>query len=121
MVLAVVVILVSIYVALFAEDRGLLITLLLSMAVGLLVGNFLVRVAFRRFGWGESAAKSLWVWSFVGGLPLILLVGFVLSDAMERPQPHLASIVFWLAFGVWIGAGNKAGVMRRQQRTEERP
>jgi hypothetical protein len=120
-VLAVVLSFSVIIIALFTGDWGELLTEVPSMVVGCIVGSFSMLGAFRRFGWGESAARSIFIWSLVGGLALILFMGIVLGDAMAAPQPNLATVAYWLALGVLVGAVARAGTIRRQLRTAERP
>jgi uncharacterized membrane protein YdcZ (DUF606 family) len=120
-VLALVIILLAINSVFFTVDWGELITGVLSMIVGANVGNFLMLGAFRRFGWGESAARSIFVWSVVGGLALILVVGIVVGDAMDARQPNLATIAYYTFFGGALGVMLRAYLIRGQQRTEDRP
>jgi O-antigen/teichoic acid export membrane protein len=120
-VLALVIIFLVIYIALLADDRWKAITEVLSMFVGLFSGTFLLLGLFRRFGWGESAARSI-IWSvLVGGMTLILLSVVVLDDALDAPQPNLATIVYWTAFGFVLGAVARTARIRNQLRAGERP
>ena len=122
-VLAVVVIFSVILSLLFsdADDWGELITMVLSYVVGVFVGSFLMLGAFRLFGWGESAAGSVVLWSWIGGTALIMLALVVLDDALRPPQPYLALITLWTGLGGFIGAVGRAVSIRRELRTEHRP
>ena len=120
-VLAVIIIFTLINIALFANDRWQPITIILSMLVGLISGTFLMVSLFRRFGWGESTARSIFWWVMVGGVALTLVMLVVLDDAMDAPQPNLASIIYWTAVGVVIGAVVRTGTIRNQLRAGERP
>jgi hypothetical protein len=120
-ILTLVIILLAINSVFFTVDWGELITGALSIIVGANVGNFLMLEAFRRFGWGESAARSIFVWSVVGGLALILVVGIVVGDAMDAQQPNLVTIAYYTVFGGTLGVMLRAYLIRGQQRTEGRP
>jgi hypothetical protein len=96
---------------------------LLAIVVGGFVGSFLMLGAYRRFGWGESAARSIYRWSWVGGVIIVLLVLFVLGAVLEwrtGNERNPATIAFWMTFGVWIGSASRANTILKQLRTEER-
>ncbi len=120
-VLALVIILLAINSVFFTVDWGELITGALSMIVGANVGNFFMLGAFRRFGWGEFVARSIFAWSVVGGLALMLVVGIVVGAAMDPQQPNLATIAYYTVFGAALGVMLRAYLIREQLRTEERP
>jgi hypothetical protein len=93
------------------------------MLIGLLVGHSLMRGAYRRFGGGESAARSIEWWGCIGEGIIVVLVLVVLTAVLRMPmgnELNLATIVFWTTFGVWIGFVSRAGMIRKQLRTRER-
>src|SRR5215217_4731751 len=105
----------AIIFALDNEEWGLL-TQILTMVVGILVGNLLMHGAYRRFGWGESAAKSIYRWGWVVGGIIVLLVLVVLGTVLgvRTSNEPLATIIFWTTFGVWIGFVSRAGAISKQ-------
>jgi hypothetical protein len=97
---------------------------MLAILVGVFVGRFLMLGAHRRFRWGESAARSVYRWSWVGGGIIMVLVLVVLEPVLGMRisnEPNLASLAFWTTFGVWLECVSRANVIRAQPRTEGRP
>ena len=85
----------------------------LSMLVGLLVGLFLVWVAFRLFDWGESAARAItwgaWIGLILGSVLYVSLVALWLGAI---PSP--LDMAWWVAFGFTLGATGTAQVIARR-------
>jgi hypothetical protein len=100
------------------------LTQILALLVGILVGNSLLLGAYRLFGWGESAARSIYRWGWVGGGTIVLLVLVVLGPVLGMwmgigmwtggNEPNLATIAFWATLGVWVGSVSRAGTLRKQ-------
>jgi hypothetical protein len=111
----------AILMALFTGDWGGLITVVLSVLVGSLVGTFLMLGAFRLFSWGESAARSIVVGLQLVGVALIVLLLFVVGDLDSEPQPHPATISYYSALGFLMGAIARARTINKQLSTEARP
>jgi hypothetical protein len=71
------------------------------MVVGIVVGILLIG-AYRRFGWGGSATRSIYRWEWVvGGIIVLLLLG-VLGPVLGiwGANEPLADTIFWTTFGV---------------------
>jgi H+/Cl- antiporter ClcA len=97
------------------------LTQMLAIVVGGFLGSFLMREAYKRFGWGESATRSVYWWVVVSGI-ILMLVLFVLGPVLGiqiSNEPNLATITFWTAFGVWAGCVSRVRMIRKQLRTEE--
>jgi hypothetical protein len=118
---AVIFISLFIILLLITDDWVALILELLFFAFGAVVGSFVMLGAFRQFGWGDSAARSVVLWTWVVGAVLVLVVGYVLGGAMRVPQPNLATSAFWTLLGGLTGAVGRAASIRRQLRAEDRP
>jgi hypothetical protein len=71
-------------------------------------------------GWGESAARSVVIWSVVGGVALLFLLAFLVGDFPDEPDPNLRSIVYWTGFGVVFGIWWRALAIRIPESTHER-
>jgi hypothetical protein len=98
------------------------LTLLLTLSVGFFVGSYLMLGAYRHFGWGEPAARSIFWWGWVGGGIFIVAVLTVLGPILGMRisnEPNLPTIAFWTAFGVWMGSVSRVNAIRKQLRTEE--
>jgi hypothetical protein len=93
-----------------------------AIGVGALVGGLLMREAYERFSWGESAARSIYHWVLGSGIILFLLV-LVLEPVLGvriGNELTLAAIGFWTVFGLWVGCMSRAKMIHTQLRTEER-
>jgi hypothetical protein len=93
----------------------------LSLVAGLWVGLFLAWVAFRHFGWGSEAARSIYVVGIVG--VLLLVMGLFVAGNMAFgviPDTPAITITFWGGFGLILGAASTAGEIGRQLRDEDR-
>ena len=93
----------------------------LSLVAGLWVGLFLACGAFRIFGWGRGAARPIYVVR-IGGL-LLLVMGLLVAGNMAFgviPSTPIINIIFWGAFGLFLGAAVTAGEIGRRLRDEGR-
>jgi hypothetical protein len=93
---------------LVTKPLWLVLTHIVFMVVGFFVGSFLVLGAYRLFGWGEPAARSIVWWVGVGGGIILLLVWVVVEPVLRMPT-----------FGVWMGSVMRAMEIRGQLHTEE--
>jgi hypothetical protein len=93
----------------------------LSLVAGLWAGLFLAWGAFRLFGWGRWAARSIYVVGIVG-VVLVLVVLFVAGTMMfgAISATLAVTITFWAACGLVLGAVTIAGEMSRRLRDEDR-
>jgi hypothetical protein len=87
----------------------------LFMVLGLWVGFFLAWGAFRRLGWGRSAARSVYQGGIVG-LVLLLVVLFVVGTMIFGVVPATPAVTttFWTACGLVLGAVTAAGGIGRR-------
>ena len=87
----------------------------LFMVLGLWLGFFLAWGAFRLFGWGRSAAKSVYQGEIVG-LVLLLVVLFVVGTMIFGvvPATPVVKITFWTTCGIVLGAVTAAGGIGRR-------
>jgi hypothetical protein len=87
----------------------------LFMVLGLWVGFFLAWGAFRLFGWGRSAARSVYQGGIVG-LVLLLVVLFVVGTMIFGVVPATPAVTntFWTACGLVLGAVTAAGGIGRR-------
>ena len=87
----------------------------LFMVFGLWVGFFLAWGAFRLFGWGRSAARSVYQGGIVG-LVLLVVVLFVVGTMIFGvvPATPAVTITFWTACGLVLGAVTAAGGIGRR-------
>jgi hypothetical protein len=110
----------AIVIFLLTDSWWELINDMLSAFVGLLIGSLLMHGAFRLLGWGESAARSVVIWTWVVGVALLVLVGFVAGGGAQEDEagPHLGSVINGTAVGIVLGAGFRAVAIRKRLRTE---
>ncbi len=92
----------------------------LSLVAGLWVCLFFVWGTLRLFGWGRSAARSIYLWGIVGMVLVVLVVlvdvGTMMSGIM--PATPAVTITLWTAGGIVLGAVSTAGGMSRRLRDE---
>jgi hypothetical protein len=94
----------------------------LSLLVGLWVGLLLAWGAFRFFGWGSWAARSIYLWGIVG-VVLVLVVLFVAGSMLfgMLPNTPAVAITFWTVCGLVLGVVTAAGeIARRAARSGNR-
>ena len=111
----------SFFIIVFALATGWAVYEGLSLVVGLWVGFVLAWGAFRFFGWDRAAAKHVYLWGIVGGL-LVLVALFVVGvmDFGVIPATPAATVTFWTACGLVLGAVLLAGGIDRRLPEEER-
>ncbi len=90
----------------------------LPLVAGLWVSFFSVLGAFQFFGWGRSAARSIYLGGTIGAVLvlLVLFVAHIMMSGMILITPAVA-ITFWMAFGLILGAVTTAGGIARQLRS----
>ena len=117
-VLAIIISAAIIY-ALVTERWGLLFELG-AVLIGVFVGGFLMRGAYRLLDLGQSAVRSI-AWGVgVGGVIIWLTLGIVLDpQGVQEPNPVAVALAGIL--GVIVGAVTSAMAIRNQLRTEQRP
>jgi hypothetical protein len=111
----------AIIYALVTESWGLLFQLG-AVLIGVYVGDFLMRGAYRLLDLGQSAVRSI-AWGVgVGGAIIWLTLGIVLEPqgTQGNQEPNLVASALAGIFGVIVGAVTRAIAISKQLRTEDR-
>ena len=110
----------SVFVIVFVLATGWAVSEGLSLVVGLWVGFILAWGAFRFFGWDRAAVKYVYLWGIVGGvLALVALFVVGVMDFGLIPATPAATVAFWKACGLVLGAVLLAGGIGRRLPEEE--
>ena len=111
---------ISFFIIIFVLATGWAASEGLSLVVGLWVGFVLAWGAFRFFGWDRAAVKYVYLWGIVGG-GLVLVALFVVGvmDFGGIPVTPAATVAFWTACGLVLGAVLLAGGIGRRLPEEE--